>query len=74
MRMIQNINRDIPFYPDPIYRPPSKLKENLQSLRIESKSDTPRIDLEIKENSLYQEGIISETYQRPDGFKKNQEN
>ena len=26
---IQNINRDIPFHPDPIYGPPSKLKENL---------------------------------------------
>ena len=26
----------------------------------------PRIDLEFEENSLYQEGIISETYQRPD--------
>ena len=35
-RMIQNINRDIPFYPDPIYRPPAKPKENLQLLRIES--------------------------------------
>ena len=27
--MIQNINREIPFYPDPIYRPPPKLTENL---------------------------------------------
>ena len=27
---------------------------------------SPRIDLEFKENSLYQEGIITETYQRPD--------
>ena len=27
--MIQNINREIPFYPDPIYRPPSKPPENL---------------------------------------------
>ena len=25
--MIQNINRDIPFYPDPIYRPPPKPKK-----------------------------------------------
>ena len=65
--MVQNINRDIPFYPDPIYRPPPKPKENLQFLRIESKTDvSPRIDLEFEENSPYQEGIISETYQRPD--------
>ena len=27
--MIQNINRGIPFYRDPIYRPPPKPKENL---------------------------------------------
>ena len=27
---------------------------------------SPRIDLEFDENSPYQEGIISETYQRPD--------
>ena len=34
---------------------------------MESKADTsPRIDLEFKENSPYQEGIISKTYQRPD--------
>ena len=65
--MIQNINRDIPFCPDLIYRPPPKLKENLQSPRIESKTDVnPRIDLEFEGNLPYQEGIISETYQRPD--------
>ena len=27
--MIQNINREIPFYPDPIYRPPPKPTEKL---------------------------------------------
>ena len=65
--MIQNINREIPFYPDPIYRPPPRLPEKLWLLRTESKADTsPRMDLEFKENSQYQEGIISKTYQRPD--------
>ena len=64
--MIQNI-REIPSYPDRIYRPPPKPKENLGSPRIESKIDvSPEIDLEFKENSPYQEGIVSETYQRPD--------
>ena len=43
-----------------IYRLPPMLPENLQSPRIESKADTsPKIDLEFKENSPYQEGIIS---------------
>ena len=27
--MIQNINREIPFYPDPIYGPPTEPTENL---------------------------------------------
>ena len=49
--MIQNINRDIPFYQGPIYRPPPKLKENLQLPRIESKTDASSgIDLEFEEN------------------------
>ena len=49
--MIQNINRKIPFYPDLIYRPPPKPTENLQSPRIDSKTDvSPRIDLEFEEN------------------------
>ena len=60
--MIQDINTEIPFYPDPFYRPSPRPPENLQSPRIESKADTsPRIDLEFKENSSYQEGIISKT-------------
>ena len=60
---LQNINREILFYPDLIYRPPPKPTENLRSLRIEGKTDvSPRIDLEFKENSPYQEGIISKTY------------
>ena len=35
--------------------------------RIESKTDaSPRIDLEFEDNSPYQEGVITETYQKPD--------
>ena len=65
--MIQNINREIPFYLDPICRPPPKPKENLQLPRTESKTDVSlRINLEFEENSLYKEGIISKAYQRPD--------
>ena len=65
--MIQDINRKIPFSPHPIYRPPPRPPENLLLPRIESKADTsPRIDMAFEENSPYQEGIISKTYQRPD--------
>ena len=65
--MIQDKNSEPPFYPDLIYRPPPKPPENLQPHSPESKPDTrPKIDTEFEENSLYQEGIISKTYQRPD--------
>ena len=47
--MVKNINREIPFYPDLINRPPPRPPENLQLLRIESKADvSPRIDLNLK--------------------------
>ena len=60
-------NQDLPFYPDPIYRPPPRPPGNLWPQNSESKVDTSlKIDIEFEENSLYQEGIIYETYQRPD--------
>ena len=65
--MIQNINREMPFYPDPIYRPPPRLPENLWLPRIKSKADTsPRIDLEFEGHLPSQERIMPKTYQRPD--------
>ena len=64
---IKNISRDIAPYPDTIYRPPPKpteipLKETLRKLMD---LDT-NINTDFEENVPYQEGIISETYQRPD--------
>ena len=64
---IQNTRREIPPYPDPIYRPPTKpaeipLQETLRKL---TDLDTD-INVDFEENSPYQEGVISETYQRPD--------
>ena len=65
--MIQHKNRELPFNPDLIYRPPPRPPENLQPQNSESKAETsPKIDIEFKENSPYQEGIISKAYQRPD--------
>ena len=63
---IRNISRDIPPYPDPIYRPPPKPAEiSLQeTLRRLTDLDTD-INIDFEENSQYQEGIISETYLRP---------
>ena len=66
-RKILGKNREQPFYPDPIYRPPPRPPDNLRPNHPESKLDTgPKIDIEIEENSPHQEGIILEIYQRPD--------
>ena len=65
--MIQDKNRELPFYPDLLYRQPPRPPENLQPHNPESKTATrPKIDTEFEENSQYQEGMISKTYQRPD--------
>ena len=61
--MIQDKNRELPFHTEQICRPPPRLPENLPPQKLETKADTsPKIDIECEENSLYQEGIISELY------------
>ena len=65
--MIQDKNSELSFYPDLICGPPPRPPENLQPHSPESKPDTrPKVDIEFEENSLYKEGIISETCQKPD--------
>ena len=66
-RLMQDKNRELPFYPDPIYRPPPRTPEKSWPNSLESKPDTrSKIDVEFVENSLHQEGIRSKFYQRPD--------
>ena len=63
---IQGKNREQPFYPDPIHRPPPRPPHNLRPNHLESELDTkPKIDIEFEENSPHQEGIILEVYQTP---------
>ena len=65
--MLQDKNRELPYYPDPTYRPPPRPPENLTPQKLESKADTsPKIDTEFEENSPYQKVIKSEAYQRQD--------
>ena len=59
--MMQKIGKDIPFYPDPTYRPPPKpvkipMSEVLGNIDINLELNT-----DFKETSSFQEGIISET-------------
>ena len=60
--------RPIPPYHKPFLRPPSRLPD-VTAVK-ESRKDLQDLDMDRKikfeENSTYQEGVISETYERPD--------
>ena len=62
----QDIGWEIPTYPDQNYRSPSKTNEiPLQEIPRKLTDLDRYINTDFLENSSYQEGIISETYQRP---------
>ena len=69
---MQDFRMEIPAYTDPIYRPPPKPTEIPTQVNPktiwESDIDTleHNINTDFKENSPYQEGVITEKYQRPD--------
>ena len=65
---------NVPFYPGPTYRPPPKLirskmpgsHEGSQSSNSSRSTNiNTGINLDFEENSPFQEGVISEAYQRP---------
>ena len=58
--------KDIPFYPDPSFRHPPKPARIPSSEGQENIDINPEIDIDFEENSPFQEGVISETYLRPD--------
>ena len=57
--------KDIPFSPDPTYRPPPKLIKIPMSEGPDNIDISPETNIDFKENSPFQEGVISEAYQRP---------
>ena len=64
-KTVQNINREILTYPDPISRPPPKLTEiPLQEIPRKLMDLSTDVNMDFEENSPFQEGVISETYQR----------
>ena len=65
IKQILSINTEQTFHPNSIYRPFPRPLENLWPNSPENKPDTKsKIDVDFKENSQHQEGIISEFYQR----------
>ena len=63
-KMMQRTSKDIPFYPDPMYRPPLKSVRIPMSEVSENIDIDPELNTEFKENSPFQEGVTSEIYQR----------
>ena len=63
---------DVPFHPGQVYRPPTKpIKQdvsNPQSLQSSTiiEDINPNINFDFEENSPFQEGVMSKTFQRPD--------
>ena len=60
---------DVPFHPDPLLRSPIKpIKQNMtQKQNLQNVQDNnPNINFDFEENSPFQEGIMSETFQRLD--------
>ena len=60
--------KDIPFYPNPTYRPtpnPTITPIPGSSQSSESTDINPEIYIDFEENLPFQEGITSEIYQRP---------
>ena len=57
--------RQVPIYPDPVLRLPSKPPDLTENKRNLMDLDMG-INTDFEENSSFQEGIISETYERPD--------
>ena len=62
---------DVPFHPGPVYRPPPKLIIHNMSNQQGSQSSpgiediNPNINPDFEENSPFQEGVMSKTFQRP---------
>ena len=61
---------DVPFHPGPVYRsPPKPIKQDVsypQSSQSSTDIENVNLNFDFEENCPFQEGIMSETFQRPD--------
>ena len=65
-RTIQDVAREIPIYPGPVYRfPPKPVKTSVLKIPGSLSDIDPELNTDLEGNSPFQEGVISETYQRP---------
>ena len=63
---------DVPFHPGTVYRsPPKPIRHDMSNQQGSQNSPSiedinPNNNLDFKENSLFQEGVMFETFLRPD--------
>ena len=58
---------DVPFHPGPVYRPlPKPIKQDVSYPQSSTDIENINLNFDFEENSPFQEGIMSETFQRPD--------
>ena len=59
---------DVPFHPDPFLRPKQPIKQNTthEQNSQNEQNISPNVNFDFKENSPFQEGVMSETFQRLD--------
>ena len=63
-KIIQDTNKEIPFYQDPVYRcPPKPLKLPIPKIDGSILDIDPELNMDFEDNSPYQESVISELYQ-----------
>ena len=69
-RMVNNnpFIPDVPFHMDPLLRPKQPFRQNITHKQNSQNEQniSPNINFDFEENSPFQEGIMSETFQRPD--------
>ena len=56
---------DVPFHQDLLLRPKQPMKQNITHKQNEQ-NVSPNVNFDFEENSPFQEGIMSEMFQRPD--------
>ena len=63
-KSIQDINSELPTYQEPSYRcPPKPVRSHMPEVPRSLLDNDPGINMDFEENSPFQEGMISETYQ-----------
>ena len=67
MKNIQDVSKEIPIYPDPVYWPTSRtVKVPIPTIPWSFSDTYLELNTDFEENSPFQEDVISETYQIPD--------